>query len=134
MNLPTAEQLAELRKGLRRRKKPEIFAGMHWAAPGIGIIQVQGAGDDFRVEWQWCGGPSQHTRKHGLWRTLCISDEFELERFELGTLADLILQAHAKQISDSIGHPMVAYREAGPYLDSAARWRHWGRVRAGHML
>jgi len=96
VNPPTSDQLAELRKGLQSRKKPEIRAGMHCTQPSIGSIQVHGAGEDYRLEWHWCLGQGADSRKQAAWRALCTAEELEMERLELGTLADLILQTQAR--------------------------------------
>ena len=134
MNLPTQEELQALRKGLRKRKLPRIFDGMWCSEPGIGGMKVTAAGADFYVEWVSFDGGVKSAPKHAEWSRLCSATSLEMQRLEIGLVVSEILQAQGQKVMDSIGHPIDAFNEAKPYRDAADEWKHWGRVKAGHMI
>jgi len=134
MKLPTQEELQKLRKGQRKRKLPPIFDGMWCSEPGIGGMKVTASGADFRVEWVSFEGGVKSALKHSNWRSLCLESDLEMMRLEIGLVVSEIMLAQGQKLMNSIGHPIDAFKAAKPYRDSAEKWRHWGIVKAGHML
>lgn len=134
MNLPTHDELQALRKGLRKRKLPRVFDGMWCSEPGLGGVKLTAAGSDFHVEWVSFNNGVKSAPKHAVWSSLCSDPGLEMQRFEIGLVVSEILQAQGKKVMDSIGHPIDAFNEAKPYRDAADDWKHWGTVKAGHML
>ena len=131
---PTHEELATLRKGLRKRKVPHVFDGMWQSWPGIGGVMFRADGDDFNVEWVlWVNGkktPSQFVS----FKALCTEPEKDLVRLEIGWLMHDMIRAQGQQIMDSIGGPNESWREAKPYFNAADQWKHWALVAAGRMI
>lgn len=113
---------------------PRIFDGMWCSEPGIGGAKLTAAGADFDVEWVTFDDGVQSPAKHAKWRNLCIDPGLEMQRLELGLMVSEVLQAHGQKVMDALGHPIDAYKEAQPYRDAAAEWKHWAVVRAGFML
>lgn len=134
MKLPTDEELQALRKGLRKRKLPQIFDGMWLSEPGIGGIKLTASGSDYLVEWVSFENEIKSELKNAMWSHLCTSPELEKQRLEIGFVVSAALEAQADKAFDAIGHPMTAFEETKPYRDAAKEWRHWALVKPGHML
>ena len=134
MKLPTQQELQALRKGLRKRKLPRIFDGMWCSEPGIGGMKVTASGAGFNIEWVSFEAGVKTALKHADWSSLCLDSSQEMQRLEIGLVASEIMLAQGQKVMDSIGHPIDAFNEAKPYRDSAENWKHWGLVKAGHML
>jgi hypothetical protein len=134
MNIPTQEELHALRKGLRKRNLPRVFDGMWCSEPGIGGVKVTASGAGFNIEWVSFDGGVKSALKHAEWSSLCTAPNLEMQRFEIGLVVSEILQAQGQKVMDSIGHPISAFNEAKPYRDEADDWKHWGTVKAGHMI
>lgn len=133
MKRPTKDELQNLRKGLRKRKLPKVFDGLCCNEPGIGGVRVTAIGNDYEIEWVTFVDEVKLEPKTAIWSELCSNESLELDRFEIGLTVYAILQHQANAVVDSIGHPMVALKEAEPYRKAAEVWRHWGIVKAGHM-
>ena len=134
MKRPNQEQLLLLRKGLKKRKLPRIFDGMWCSESGIGGMKVTESGADFHIEWVSFDDGVKSALKHSDWRSLCLDSNLEMIRLEIGLVVSEIMLAQGQKVMDSIGHPIDAFNEAKPYRDSAMNWKHWGLVKAGHML
>ena len=134
MKLPNQEQLFLLRKGLRKSKLPRIFDGMWCSEPGIGGMKVTASGTNFHIEWVSFDDGVKSALKHSDWRSLCLESNLEMIRLEIGLVVSEIMLAQGQKVMDSIGHPIDAFNETKPYRDSAKNWKHWGLVKAGHML
>ena len=134
MKLPTQQELQALRKGLRKRKLPRIFDGMWCSEPGIGGMKVTASGAGFNIEWVSFEEGVKTALKHADWSSLCLDSSQEMQRLEIGLVVSEIMLAQGQKVMDSIGHPIDAFNEAKPYRDSAENWKHWGLVKAGHML
>lgn len=128
-DLPTKEQLPTLRKGLRKRKAPVVRSGMHGSFCTVGSFSVTSMADTFVIEWCQNG----HGIKSAEFRALCTDPTLELDRLELGWLISKMFDLEAKQIMDSIGHPIDAFNAAAEPRKNADDWRHWAKVKAGHM-
>lgn len=134
MKIPSADDLSLLRKGLRKRKVPNVFDGLWCSEPGIGGMKVTVLNDDYQLEWVTFDGGVKSDLKTALWTALCNDPALEFVRYEIGCLVAEILQIQQKAVMDSIGHPLEAIREAEPYRKASEAWKHWGIVKAGHML
>jgi hypothetical protein len=129
LNIPTKDQLPALRKGLRKRKLPILRSGMRGSFESLGSFSVTKAADDFLIEWQIKGG----TSKSSSFKDLCTDPGLELDRLELGWLIAAMFDFEAQRIMDSIGHPMEALKAASEPRQAADDWRHWAKVKSGHM-
>lgn len=127
--LPDKDQLPVLRKGLRKRKLPVLRSGMRGAFDSLGSFSVTKETDDFVIEWQLKG----NTSKSSSFNDLCVDPELELERLELGWLIAAMFDFEAQRIMDSIGHPIEAFNASSEHRKTAEDWRHWAKVKAGHM-
>ena len=134
MQLPTSQELEILRKGLRKRKPPKLFDGTWCSEPGIGGMKATAQGADFLVEWVVFTNGVKSSLRQSLWSELCNSEALELDRLAIGYMVAAVMESQGQRVQDSIGHPITAIKEAAPYRAGAASWRHWGTVRAGHML
>lgn len=134
MHLPSHQELETLRKGLRKRKPPNVFDGMWVSEPGIGGIKLCADGDDFKIDWVVFKSGIKSPLRQVQWSALCHQPEFEMERLEIGIMVAAALEEQGKKVRDSIGHPVEALREAEPFIKAAEIWRHWALVKAGHML
>jgi hypothetical protein len=129
LNIPTKDDLPALRKGLRKRKAPNIQAGMRGSFESLGSFSVTKTADAFLIEWQIKDG----TSKSSSFKDLCTDPGLELDRLELGWLIAAMFDFEAQRIMDSIGHPMEALKAASEPRQAADDWRHWAKVKAGHM-
>ncbi len=134
MQMPSSDEVEQLRKGLRKRKLPHVFDGMWCSEPGIGGVKFTANGTDFYVEWVSFEGGVKSELKRSEWRNLCIDPALERQRLEIGYVIAAALLEQAQKHMDSIGHPTQAFKEAEPYRQSAEEWKHWALVRAGHMI
>jgi hypothetical protein len=134
MKYPTASELVVLRAGLRKRKPPNLFDGMWCSEPGIGGMKATAQGADFLVEWVVFTNGVKSSSRQSLWSELCNSEALELDRLAIGYMVAAVMESQGQRAQDSIGHPTTAIKEAAPYRAEAASWRHWGTVKAGHML
>lgn len=129
MNVPNSDQLSVLRKGLRKRKVPFIQPGMHGSFDSLGSFSVSKGTDEFLIQWQIKGS----TSKSFSFKDLCVDNGLELDRLELGWLIAAMFDLEAQRIMDSIGHPIDAFNAASEPRKAADDWRHWAKVKAGHM-
>ncbi len=129
MNVPTSDQLSVLRKGLRKRKVPFIQPGMYGSFDSLGSFSVSKGTDEFLIQWQIKG----RTSKSFSFKDLCVDNSLELDRLELGWLIAAMFDLEAQRIMDSIGHPIDAFNAASEPRKAADDWRHWAKVKAGHM-
>lgn len=129
LDVPTIDQLLALRKGLRKRKTPVVRPGMRGSFESLGSFSVTKETDAFLIEWQIKGG----TSKSSSFKDLCTDPGLELDRLELGWLIAAMFDFEAQRIMDSIGHPMEALKAASEPRQAADDWRHWAKVKAGHM-
>jgi hypothetical protein len=49
--MPTKEEFTELRKGLRKRKRPQLSTEMFGDAPGIGYFEVLERAESLYLQW-----------------------------------------------------------------------------------
>lgn len=131
---PTPDELQGLRKGLRKKKVPNVFHEMWWSEPGIGGAKFTADGDDFTVAWVTFENDELSPLKYASFRQLCNDPTCELQRLEVGWVIADIAQHQGQEIADSIGGPNEAMEEASPYWELADEWRHWALVPAGHMV
>ena len=131
---PTDQELLEMRKGLRKRKLPEISEQMFGEAPGIGSFQVIETDYVLSIEWQVEGSSNTHGKKMYTFENLSLSPDLEKERYELGMLMSTIYSEHGREIRNSIPGPHEAMMESNPYFVEAEKWEHWAKVAPGFFL
>ena len=131
---PLPSELPSLRKGRRKRKIPDVFAGMRGHLVDRGRFRFRIEGD--RHEVQWFIGPeqSQQAWKSALWSELCCNPALELERLELGWLIADVCMERGNHMMKCIPAPNEAMKEAAPYWSMGDAWYHWAVVAAGHMV
>ena len=134
MRLPSQQELQSIRKGLRERKPPKIFDGMWCSEPGIGGMKATAEGDDFVIEWVIFDDGVKSSIRQSLWSELCRAEALERDRLAIGYMVASVLEIQAQRVQDSIGHPITALEEAAPYREASEEWKHWGTVKAGHMI
>jgi hypothetical protein len=133
MKLPSDLDLKLLRKGLRKKLPPQIKDGDHGYLPKLGEFKVLSKNSELYLEWRLLDQSNREV-KIAKWLDLCKEINFEHERLEIGYMLHEMYSNKAKEIRDSIGHPMLAIQYADPYEELANRWKHWGIVQAGFML
>jgi len=132
---PTQLELEELRKGLRKRKLPQISAVMFGQLIGLGSFKV--IGDDkelLSIEWQVTATGGRNEKRIYRFSDLSFSPDLEKERYKLGMLISKIFSEHGREIRNSIPGPNEAMKESNPYFAEADKWEHWAKVTPGFFL
>lgn len=125
----TYDLLKFIRKDLKSKKVPKVFADSCGAWEGFGKYQFSAADNDLRVEWQLTGDAP----KSALFSELCNSPARNLDRLELGWLIADIIEQDAQRLLQCIPGPNEAMAHASRHWKLEREWRHWAMVQAGHM-
>ena len=135
--MPNRETLKTMRKGLRKQMRPDpgsVTTGRH---DKIGEFAFEQQPDGAFVTWQLAGEPSKHAK----FNELCLSEEREMDRLELGwmianmALLDMLHELEdARSIPDPNNCTRAVNQVMGYFGKIVKRWRHWAIVPAGHML
>ena len=128
-------ELEELRKGLRKRKLPQISAVMFGQLIGLGSFKV--IGDDkelLSIEWQVTATGGKNEKRVYRFSDLSFSPDLEKERYELGMLISKIFSEHGREILNSIPGPTEAMMASNRYFVEADKWEHWAKVTPGFFL
>lgn len=128
--MPSIEEFAEMRKGLRKRKRPQLSTEMFGDAPGIGQFEVLDKGGNFTIKWTLESQNLKTDPKVFGFDDLSNLSELENERYELGMLISMIYYEHGREIRNSIPGPREAMMASNPYFDAAEKWEHWAKVKA----
>ncbi len=131
---PTHQDLLEIRRGLRKRKLPEISEQMFGEAPGIGSFQVKSENSILSIEWHLDGVATPKGKREYTFQDLSFSPDLEIERYELGMLMSSIYSEHGREIRRSIPGHYEAMKESNPYFSEAEKWEHWAKVAPGFFL
>jgi hypothetical protein len=110
MKYPTPSELVALRKGLRKRKTPNVFDGMWCSEPGVGGVKVTRKENDYRIEWVTFDNGIKSSLKIERWSALCTNPELEMQRYEVGCVVAAVLRIQGQQVEDSVGHPLEGPR------------------------
>ena len=132
---PSQQELEELRKGLRKRKLPQISAVMFGQLIGLGSFKV--IGDDkelLSIEWQVTAAGGKNEKRVYRFSDLSFSPDLEKERYDLGMLISKIFSEHGREILNSIPGPNEAMMASNPYFVEADKWEHWAKVAPGFFL
>lgn len=132
--MPTVEEFAEMRKGLRKRKRPQLSTEMFGHAPGIGQFDVSEQTGKLFIEWQIeSNGVKGEKRRVGFDE---LSDQMDLEqdKYEVGMLISNIFSEHGREIRNSIPGPREAMMASNQYFDASEKWEHWAKVAPGFFL
>lgn len=132
--MPSIEEFAEMRKGLRKRKRPQLSTEMFGDAPGIGQFEVIDDGGNLTVKWTLESQNLKTDPKVFGFDDLSNLSELENERYELGMLISTIYYEHGREIRNSIPGPREAMMASNPYFDAAEKWEHWAKVAPGFFL
>ena len=134
--VPTPQQLTEMRKGLRKQKVPSIHDGWSGGHPKIGRFSITREREQFVVEWVMDGSEP----KSCTFEALCSNLEHELDRLEFGWMIANMAQLDKihNTLDVDLPHPLEQAREkerVWNYFEKIEkRWRHWAVVPAGHMI
>ena len=119
--IPTADELAKLRKKGRRYKSPELFAGAHWTNSKVGAFAVTKGGTGLIVTWKTVDNPERSKA----FESLCHDPALEDHRLELGWMMANMARVEAARMLHAIPDPNEAMREADVFGREEARWRYW---------
>jgi hypothetical protein len=131
---PTPEQLIKLRKGLRKRKLPKLFDGMHYCVPEKGIFNVYEHEQDFRIEYLLGSTDHKAKRNVAFFSELNSSPDLELTRYNIGMLISAAYETESNKVFNFISGPKEGMAACAPILKEADNWAHWAIVKAGHFL
>lgn len=140
--LPTLVQLKLIRKGLRKKKIPDVFLlPNEFAHDGIGKFQKEDMGSDCSLVWTTEDCQSKTFSFH----QLCFNTDLELDRLEFGwMIADFARKDGVNYLSNMRPKSYSDFhqnqfnkefaREKKHFQKIEHSWRHWAVVPAGHML
>jgi hypothetical protein len=140
--LPTLVQLKLIRKGLRKKKIPDVLRlPNEFAYDGVGKFQIENIESDFTLCWTTVGSQS----KTFLFSQLCSNTDLELDRLEFGwMIADFARKdginylGNMRPKSYSDFHQNQFNKEFSlekkHFQKIELSWRHWAVVPAGHMV
>ncbi len=131
---PTPEELLQLRKGLRKRKLPKLFAGMHYSVPDKGIFNVYEQEEDLRIEYLIGSTNPKKKRNIALFSELNSSPDLEITRYNIGMLISATYETESNKVFNLYSGPKEAMAACEPILKEADSWAHWAIVKAGHFL
>jgi len=132
---PTQLELEELRKGLRKRKLPQISAVMFGQLIGLGSFKVIADNKELlSIEWQVTAAGGKNEKRIYRFSDLSFSPDLEKERYELGMLISRIFTGHGREIRNSIPGPNEAMMASNRYFVEADKWEHWAKVVPGFFL
>ncbi len=128
---PRQEEIAKLRKGLRKSKLPEYmrdgFYGNHAA---LGRFKVFHNGSGLELTWCIAGGEE----KSASLDRLCQSPEKEADRLEVGWLILNMFELDQRNEREHIASPKEIMRVISRYSRHIDSWRNWALVPAGHFI
>ena len=140
--LPTLDQLKLIRKGLRKKKIPDLsMLPNKFKYEGVGKFTKKLIDSDYLIEWQTDGSAI----KKSSFNQLCVDSEKELDRLEFGWMiadfARLDGITHLRKIhriSNSDFHQDLFNKEYAlqqkHFQTIENVWRHWAIVPESHML
>lgn len=125
---PSAEDLARLRKGLRKRKVPtfELDRGEH---SRVGRFVLTDRNGETSIEWSLPGGD---TRVVSL-SNLNLKSAHELDRLEVGWLIADMYQLDCMHQCVDLADPRETMKTMAWFGRREDEYRHWALVPAGHM-
>lgn len=119
--IPTADELAKLRKKGRRYKSPKLDAGAHWTNSKVGTFDVTKGDTGLIVTWKTVDNPERSEA----FESLCHDPALEDHRLELGWMIANMARFEAARMLHAIPDPNEAMREADVFGREEARWRYW---------
>jgi hypothetical protein len=140
--LPTLNQLKLIRKGLRKKKIPDLsMLPNKFEYEGVGKFTKKLIDSDFLIEWQTEGGEM----KKSSFSHLCSDVDKELDRLEFGWMVADFARMDAinhlskmRPISYSDFHQNQFNKQYASQQKHFQKienvWRHWAIVPACHML
>jgi hypothetical protein len=140
--LPTLDELKLIRKGLRKKKVPDIFLlPTEFEYEDIGKFEKKSIGSDFSFSWKIIN----KNMKICSFSDLCLDATQELNRLEFGwmianfaKLDGISYLSKMRPISYEDYHQNQfnkQYAKQQKHFEKIeAEWRHWAIVPAGHML
>ena len=140
--LPNLEQLKLIRKGLRKKKIPDLsLLPNKFECDGVGKFAMKIIDSDYSIEWKTDGSEI----KNSSFIHLCVDSAKELDRLAFGWMiadfARLDGISHLNKIQrifNSDFHQDLFNKEYAlqqKHFQSIENvWRHWSIVPSGHML
>ena len=140
--IPTLDQLKLIRKGLRKKKIPDLsLLPTEFEYDGVGKFAMKVIDSDYSIEWKTDGSEL----KNFTFIQLCVDSEKELDRLAFGwMIADfarldgLNHLRKIQRISNSDYHQDLFNKEYATqqkHFQSIENvWRHWSIVPSSHML
>ena len=140
--LPNLDQLKLIRKGLRKKKIPDLsLLPNQFECDGVGKFAMKIIDSDYSIEWKTDGSEI----KNSSFIHLCVDSAKELDRLAFGwMIADFarldginhLSKIH--RISNSDFHQDLFNKEYAlqqkHFQGIENLWRHWAIVPASHML
>jgi hypothetical protein len=139
--MPSLNELANIRKGLRRKAVPNFDAlPDEYECAGLGAFKKTKLQGEIAFEWQLPGSESRGFT----FDELCRDSQREIDRLEFGWMIASFAAldgnrylSRLRPITMQDRHQDLYWREhkkqAKHYLAIVTEWRHWAVVSAGHM-
>jgi hypothetical protein len=140
--LPNSDQLKLIRKGLRKKKIPDLsLLPNEFECDGVGKFAMKIIDSDYSIEWKTDGSEI----KNSSFIHLCVDSAKELERLAFGwMIADFARLdginhlSKIDRISNSDFHQDLFNKEYAlqqkHFQGIENVWRHWAIVPVSHML
>lgn len=97
---PNAEELADIKKSVKKKKRPAVNVGDHGGHAELGFFTVY-FDDDIHIEWNLIGSDK---KKHK-YKDLCERADHETDRFKLGWLIGNIYTLNKLHDLEKLGVP-----------------------------
>ena len=129
--VPDAQQLAEIKKKIKEKKRPSIKDGDHGGHEDLGFFTVL-VQNEPQIEWNINRGLSKKLS----FKDLCERSEYELERLEVGWLIGNIYSLNKLADLERIGVPagesaLKEYaRISNWYEEKEKIWYEWALAKA----
>lgn len=133
-NYPSPDELAKLRKGIRKRKLPKLSSEMMGQSPTFGYFEILENSDGFQLKWLIGSIDRNAAANTAFFQDLSFDDSLSAQRYEVGMLISSLFDEYGTQIRREIPGPHEAMQESEPYFREAEKWEHWAIVPAGYFL
>jgi hypothetical protein len=131
---PNPTEILELRKGLKKKKLPDVVDEMCGDVPEIGCFSVQQINNEFEIQWRVYGNEQSEEMTTATFKDLSFLPEMASKRYELGMLIFTIIYAYGNEMLNAIPGPREAMQEANHYYGIAQKWEQWAIVETGWFL
>lgn len=122
--IPTAEEVIDLRKTIKRLKAPKLTGGLEGSNTRVGRFKTATEPKGVRVEWSLVDGPM----RSALFADMNNGTSLEQARLEFGWMMANIWRIEGIRMLHTIPGPAESMREARPFFREEARWRCWAML------